>query len=162
MCRAVVLLFSLLLCPSFCWAWSGTVIRITDGDTLVVQTTEGQQIRIRLYGIDCPEGRQPYGREATETTRALALGRQVEIEEMGNDRYRRTVAIVHLPDGTTLQERLLMEGATWVFPRYCTRPECAKWRYLEQAARIKRVGFWAAAEAIPPWLWRSARNHRAK
>ena len=93
MCRATVLLFSLLLCPSFCFAWSGTVIRATDGDTLVVQTTEGQQIRIRLYGIDCPEGGRPYGREATEATHSLVLGRQVEIEAIDEDRYRRIVPL---------------------------------------------------------------------
>ena len=130
---------------------------------MTVQTAKGQHIRIRLYGIDCPEGRQPYGYEATETTRSLVLGKQVAIEEVGQDRYRRTVAIVHLPDGTTLQERLLMEGATWVFPPYCTRPECAKWRDLEQAARAEEVGLWHEPEPLPPWEWRSrARNAESR
>ena len=162
MCRATFLLFSLLLCPPFCSAWSGTVIRVTDGDTLAVQATEGQQVRIRLYGIDCPEGGQPYGREATEVTRFLSLGRQVEIEELGQDRYRGAIAIVRLPDGMTIQERLLMKGAAWVFPRYCTRPECETWRELERAARAADVGLWRASEPIPPWEWRSSARNAQK
>lgn len=158
MCRTVALLFSLLLWPSFCCAWGGTVIRVTDGDTLVVQTIGGQKIRIRLYGIDCPEGGQPYGREATKFTRSMVLDRQVEIEEVGQDRYRRTVAIVRLPNGITLQEHLLENGVAWVFPRYCVRQECAVWEKLERTARELKIGLWEASHPIPPWKWRKRKT----
>lgn len=135
------------------------MIRVTDGDTLIVQTTGGQKIRVRLYGIDCPEGGQPYGREATKFTRLMILDRQVEIEEVGQDRYRRTVAIVRLPSGVTLQEHLLESGAAWGFPRYCVRQECAAWEKLERMARELKIGVWEAPHPIPPWKWRKE-NHR--
>lgn len=39
---------------------TGKVIRIIDGDTTVLLTDQNKQVRIRLYGIDCPEQKQPY------------------------------------------------------------------------------------------------------
>lgn len=160
MYRVIPILVFLLLCPSFCCAWSGTVIRITDGDTLIVQTTEGQKIRIRLYGIDCPEGGQPYGREATTFVHSMVIDRQVEIEEVEQDRYRRTVAIVRLPDGVTLQEHLLASGAAWVFPRYCTRQGCMLWEKLERTAKELQTGLWAASHPVSPWKWRQEKRRR--
>jgi endonuclease YncB( thermonuclease family) len=48
------------------WAdFSATVLRITDGDTNVVRTADYEDVKIRLYGIDCPERKQPSGPEAT-------------------------------------------------------------------------------------------------
>jgi endonuclease YncB( thermonuclease family) len=38
-------------------AWSGKVVGVTDGDTIKVPK-DGKQVRIRLFGIDCPERRQ--------------------------------------------------------------------------------------------------------
>ena len=40
----------------------GKVVKITDGDTIAILTTDNEQERIRLYGIDAPESRagRPY------------------------------------------------------------------------------------------------------
>jgi len=46
------------------------VIHIADGDTITVLRDQ-QQIKIRLFGIDCPESRQPWGRKAKMFTAAL-------------------------------------------------------------------------------------------
>jgi endonuclease YncB( thermonuclease family) len=43
--------------------------RVVDGDTLDIGAT-----RIRLFGIDAPEGGQAYGSEATSTLVALTTG----------------------------------------------------------------------------------------
>jgi len=129
---------------------AATVTRIVDADTLVLDNA----IKIRLYGIDSPERGQPGGIDATEAAVALVLGQCVELEAQYQDRYGRTVAIVILESGDTLQEALLQKGMAWVVPRYCKRPECDYWRELEQSARLARVGIWQDEHAVPPWEWR--------
>lgn len=141
------------------YAFPGTVVKITDGDTLTVETVEREQIKIRLYGIDCPEKKQPFGRLATEKAQELTAAQVVEIEIANVDRYGRTVGIVTLLDETTLQARLLDAGLAWVYPQYCERKEpCADWQRLEDEARQRKTGLWSEPEAIPPWNWRKGKR----
>ncbi len=42
--------------------FSAHVVEVVDGDTLKVNPREGGTIKIRLYGIDCPEKGQRYGK----------------------------------------------------------------------------------------------------
>ena len=142
-------------------AWEAQVVRVTDGDTLVVARTEtGKQVRIRLYGIDCPEGRgrtwqpQPYSRVATDFVKKLLPGgTRVAVIDMDRDKYGRTVAgIVKLPDGTVVQEALLAAGLAWVYPKYC--PRCEAWTKIQDMARQNRDGLWHDTSPIPPWEWR--------
>src|SRR5262245_40460357 len=53
-----------------------TVVKVHDGDTITVLSHNTSQ-RLRLAGIDCPESDQPYGAEATDTTKSLALDIEV-------------------------------------------------------------------------------------
>jgi endonuclease YncB( thermonuclease family) len=130
------------------------VVHIHDGDTIRVEEKNGTITKIRLYGIDCPEADQSYGSEATQRVKDFTDGQPVEIEAFYQDRYRRSVALVLLADGMTLQERLLIAGLAWVDQRYCDRPECVAWKEEEQVARSAGVGVWAAPEPLPPWEWR--------
>lgn len=61
-----IFLLIILHLPTPAWAWEGQVIRVTDGDTIVVINEDREQVRIRLYGIDAPESDQAFGDEATE------------------------------------------------------------------------------------------------
>ena len=47
------------------------VINVFDGDTLIVSRDGNAEI-IRLYGIDCPEKKQPYGLKAKDFTMDLS------------------------------------------------------------------------------------------
>ena len=55
--------------------FSGTVVGISDGDTIRV-LHDGREERVRLWGIDCPEGKQPWGSRAKEFTGDLAFGKR--------------------------------------------------------------------------------------
>ncbi len=146
--RLLLILCLFLVTPLNCDA--ATVTRVIDGDTIVVDDS----IKVRLYGVDCPERGQPGEALATEHMESLVLGRVVFLEEQYLDRFGRTVAIVSLESGLTAQESLLQGGAAWVAPRYCRLPCCSAWKQLEETARISGVGIWSEPHPIPPWMWR--------
>lgn len=52
--RLIVAIALLLAFSTTCYAWSGKVVGISDGDTIKV-LRDGKQVKIRLHGIDCHE-----------------------------------------------------------------------------------------------------------
>jgi micrococcal nuclease len=155
--RLVLILLIVLPCPA--WAWSGKVIGIADGDTITVLFDKRPQ-KIRLYGIDCPEKRQPFGKRAKQFSSDLVFGKVVDIEPVAIDRYGRTVAFVRV-ENTTVNEELIKEGLAWIYVRYCKLPLCAGWQSLELAARIQKRGLWGDSNHIPPWNFRRQRRKHA-
>jgi endonuclease YncB( thermonuclease family) len=61
-------LLLLLLCPLLVIAevLTGKVVKITDGDTLVILDANHTQHKIRLAGIDAPEAKQAFGQRSKE------------------------------------------------------------------------------------------------
>lgn len=145
--------FSQVLPQSF----QARVVAVADGDTLTV-LQDRQQIRIRLYGIDCPEKGQPFHARASRRTAELAQGRTVTVRTESRDRYGRLVAWVILPDGRSLNEILVAEGMAWHFRRYAPRER--RLMQLEQEARDARRGLWQDPAPVPPWEWRR-HSHRS-
>jgi len=64
----------------------GVVVRVTDGDTIVIQSGE-EQCKIRLSGIDAPEIRQAIGREARPALAGQVKGKAVVTVWEKKDRY---------------------------------------------------------------------------
>ena len=113
----------LALLPTLALADIAGSARVIDGDTIEVS---GQ--RIRLHGIDAPEGRQTCRRDAAtwlcgvEADRALRLfidGRRVTCRERDVDRYGRIVAVCHA-GGQDLNGRMVAEGMALAYRRYST------------------------------------------
>ena len=142
-----VIFFLVLPCPA--WAWVGKVVGVSDGDTITVLRDKQPQ-KIRLYGIDCPEKRQPFGKKAKQFTSELVFGKLVEVEPVATDRYGRTVAFVQV-ENTIVNEELIKEGLGWVYIRYCKLPLCAEWQGLQLAAQNQKRGLWHEQGEIPPW-----------
>jgi micrococcal nuclease len=154
----LALIFLLVLpCPS--WAWSGKVIGVADGDTITVLRDKQPQ-KIRLYGIDCPEKRQPFGKKAKQFTSELVFGKVVEIEPVATDRYGRTVAFV-MVENLSVNEELLKGGLAWVYARYCKLPLCAEWQGLQLVAQAEKRGLWGDSNHIPPWEFRRQKRKHA-
>ena len=59
-----IALLSVLIAPLSAQRFAGCVLEVTDGDTVTVARGRGQ-VTVRLFGIDAPEGTQPYGAEST-------------------------------------------------------------------------------------------------
>ncbi|MDR2573753.1 MAG: thermonuclease family protein [Desulfovibrio sp.] len=96
-------------------SYTASVIGISDGDTITVLTADKRQVKIRLYGIDCPERSQPYGNSAKLATGGAVHGKNVEIRDMGTDRYGRAVGVVTMPgQNESLNAMLVKKGLAWV------------------------------------------------
>ena len=128
---------------------SGKVIGIKDGDTIEVLIA-GKPVKIRLFGIDCPEKKQAFGTKAKDFTSNLAFGLTVNIESKGTDKYRRILGIVTLPDGRILNHEIIKAGFAWRY-KYNKNNLLL---LLEAQARNKRLGLWAEPNPIPPWEYR--------
>lgn len=156
------ILCSLFLALAACGAdsppFTGRVTAVADGDTITVMTYDNQQIKIRLYGIDCPERGQPFSNRARQITSNAVAGRDVTVQPFEIDRYGRTVGIVYISDDETLNSLLVREGMAWVYSQFCKQGKvCNPLKTLEKAARNEKRGLWADNKPVPPWEWRKDR-----
>ncbi len=115
----------------------------------------GKGERIRLHGVDCPEKRQAFGNRAKQFTSNLVFAKTVTVQVLDRDRYGRTVGVVLLPDGRSLNHELVRAGLAWMYRRYTNDQSLSD---LEEEARVARRGLWADPHAVPPWEWRARRK----
>ena len=66
---------------------SGDVVRIVDGDTIVIEA-EGARHKVRLAGIDAPERNQPWGEASTRELRRQVAGKVLVVEWYKRGRFR--------------------------------------------------------------------------
>jgi len=139
------------------WAqdFAGTVVALTDGDTLDV-LHHGTVQRVRLWGIDAPEAKQPFGARAREFAADLVFAKEVRVRVRGIDRYKRTLGEILMPDGRNLGHDLLRAGLAWWYVQFATNEHSLA--DLEPEARAARRGLWSESGAVPPWEWRKARH----
>lgn len=130
---------------------SGRVVRVADGDTFTLLDNRNKQVRVRLYGIDCPENKQDFSQVAKKFTSDRVFEKVVKVEVRQVDRYGRIVGLVILPDGKILNEELLKAGLAWHYTYY---DKTQKFARLERTAKRKKVGLWRHKKPIPPWDFR--------
>ena len=118
---------------------TGKVVKIADGDTLTMLVGK-TQIKVRLEGIDTPERAQPFGRKAGQALAKKVFGKVVQVDDLGKDRYGRTLGIVRLGK-RNINLELVQEGWAWWYRKYAPKNnELAK---AETAARKAKRGLWA-------------------
>lgn len=149
-----VIVFACVLFSKGAWAdFSGKVVAITDGDTLVV-LRENVNVKVRLAEIDAPEKSQPYGKRSRQSLAELVFGKEVYVREEGRDRYGRTIGYV-IHEGVNANREQVFRGMAWVYDRFAAD----RTLYTVQAeAREALRGLWADPAATPPWAWRKARR----
>ena len=142
--RCFVFLLCLLL-PSVVFGQEFfSVMRVTDGDTLVLENGE----RVRLLGINAPE-LYPQAEEGAETARQrlqqLVKGKRVALRfsRRQRDRHGRLLAHICRADGVWLQRSLLTKGWVWVYTLGDNAPHYAEALLAyEQQARAVGRGLW--------------------
>jgi endonuclease YncB( thermonuclease family) len=166
----------LLLIPSLTFAKGpirtieGIVTKVSDGDTIHVTDPLGTKVKVRLYGIDAPEteksnkrtGRiskpgQPYGEEAFKALNNKIYRKQVKLEIIAFDQYKRSVGIVCL-NGKNINQEMVAEGWAWAYRQYLDRPHASEYIEAEEHARVSRLGLWKQNNPQPPWEFRKSLN----
>jgi endonuclease YncB( thermonuclease family) len=126
------------------------VIGVTDGDSITCLTGDKQQMKLRLNAIDAPERGQPYANRAKQALSDMVFGRDVEVEELGTDKYKRVIARV-MVGGADVNHEMVAKGMAWHYVKY---DDSRDLREAEESARAAKLGLWADPHALPPWEWR--------
>ena len=145
----ITLYFTTICASADANSWSGKVVGVADGDSITVMHN-GKGEKIRLYGIDCPEKRQAFGKKAKQFTSGMVFKKVVKVEPVGTDRYGRTISWVNC-DGKSLNEALLKADLAWHYKKYSSDKKLA---ILENKARQTKAGLWIDPKAQPPWEFR--------
>jgi endonuclease YncB( thermonuclease family) len=132
--------------------YAGEIIAL-EGDVLRI---DGK--RVRLWGIDAPEGGQQCLRDgkpwypAPEATAALgrlvATVSRIDCTTMDRDRFGRAVALCR-SNGVDIGQEMVRKGWAFDFRRYSGGAYGA----VEARARNRKRGVWSA-DCVPPWTWR--------
>ena len=130
------------------------VVAVKDGDTIVL-LQNGEQLTVRLYGVDTPEKTQDYGQKARQFTSDLVFGKVVRLIPKNKDRYGRTVGTIILADGRSLNEELVRNGYAWHYKAYSNDKNLAN---LEADARRFKRGLWQDPNPTPPWNYRKGKR----
>lgn len=91
----------------------GTLIRVIDGDTVLMECDLGRGIfikkdRFRLSGINCPEKGQPGHENAKAFLGALLqVGETYRVKTTKADKYGRYLAEIYLEDGATANQKMI-------------------------------------------------------
>ncbi|UOK43400.1 MULTISPECIES: thermonuclease family protein [Flavobacterium] len=152
--KKTFLLLTLLFCCFFSYSqtyFTGKVIAIKDGDTVVVLDSLNKQTTLRLAEIDCPEKNQPFGTKAKQFTSQEIFSKTIRYKVYDVDRYGRTVAQVYYDDNKYLSAEIIKHGMGWHYKKYSTSKELAQ---LEITARKNKTGLWIDTNPIEPSQWR--------
>jgi micrococcal nuclease len=131
---------------------AGTVVRVVDGDTIIVRGPGGRTEDVRLIGIDTPETVDPrrpvgcYGPEASAFTKHLLTGRTVILryDRETHDRYGRFLAYVWLAGrhAQFVNAELVRRGYARSYPFPPNTAHEALFAALERQAAIGGQGLW--------------------
>jgi len=139
--------------------FSGRVVSIEDGDAITILDAANREYRIRLQGIDAPEGGQAFGNRSRQNLSKEIYDKQVAIEWSKRDQYSRLVGKVLLNGHDICLEQIRV-GMAWHYKYYQEEqsPEDRKiYADAEGEARATRRGLWTDANPSPPWDFRHGR-----
>jgi endonuclease YncB( thermonuclease family) len=133
---------------------TGTVTKVSDGDTIHVTTPEKTKLRVRVYGIDAPEtpkinqrtGRvnkpgQPYGEESWKALEGKIMGKKIKLDIMDIDQYKRMVGIIWI-GSRNINLEMVQEGYAEAYVEYLREPYKGQFLQAQQEARSAKRGIW--------------------
>ena len=136
---------------------NGTVVGISDGDTITVLDKLSKEHKVRLMGIDAPEKPQAFGNKAKQTLLNYIYKKEVSVEYKKLDKYKRIVGKVTL-DGKDICLKMIVDGMAWHYTEYDkeqSKTDRDLYREAEATAKEMKIGLWAAKQLVSPWIFRN-------
>lgn len=139
----------------------GKIIHVTDGDTVTLLDDAKEQRKIRLYGVDAPERKQPYGAKSTDLLASMVKGKNIRAVCASADRYGRDVCTLYIGE-IDINAEMVRQGGAWVYRKYYGKT--GAYYALEDEARKAGRGLWHTSEyqAVEPWEWRKQQRENKK
>jgi endonuclease YncB( thermonuclease family) len=131
---------------------NGTVVGVSDGDTITVLDNSSKEHKVRLMGIDAPEKSQAFGNQAKQTLANYIYKKAVSVEYKKLDKYKRIVGKVKLSEQDICLQ-MIVDGMAWHYTEYekeQTKIDRDLYREAEVKAREMKLGLWVKANAEKP------------
>lgn len=127
-------------------------LRIVDGDTFwVVNRRDGSEWKVRLWGVNAPDTKDCYFKEASGILERELVGKEIEYERFGYDGYGRILAKVFV-DGNNIEEIMVATGAAKVYDAIEIHDEMRpskeyvdSLKKIEEKAKNGKYGVWSVA-----------------
>ena len=137
----------------------GTVVGVSDGDTITVLDADKTEHKVRLMGIDAPEIKQDFGGASKQALSNYIYQREVTVEYKKKDRYQRILGKVIL-DKQDICLTMISDGLAWHYKDY--EKEQSKidrdlYSQAELKARQAKIGLWRVNDAINPKEYRATK-----
>jgi micrococcal nuclease len=150
-----VLFLVILLAAFNLWApsFTGTCIRITDGDSIAIWV-HNKVVEVELEGIDCPEISQDFGKEAKDFTSSMIFKKKVTVHIKSYDPEERVVGRVFLDD-TDLSLELVNAGMAWHDRKHNSEKKLSR---AQKRAKKNKTGLWSKPKPTAPWVYRKTQE----
>jgi len=155
-----IIITLLLILPTLSLAAQHKVIRIVDGDTIVVNY-KGKYEKVRLLCVNTPESVHPdkkqnipMGKVASNYAKKRLKGKYVDLKFEGpiRGRYGRLLAYVYV-DGVNFNLELVREGLSPYYTKYGLSQKYDKeFREAERYARKQKLNIWGDPELTQKYL----------
>lgn len=128
----------------------GTIVGVSDGDTVTLLDNAKTQHKIRLAQIDAPEKSQEFGQVSKQHLSDLCFGKSVIADIETIDKYGRSVAVITCENIEANLEQV-KSGNAWVYKQYAKE---SKYFSAETLAKSEKLGLWGQPNPTPPWEYR--------
>lgn len=155
-----LLIAFLIILPVVLYAGQYSVIRVVDGDTIIINF-KGKKERVRLLRVNTPESVHPdkkqnipMGKTASDFAKKSLKGKYVDLEFEGpfKGRYGRLLAYVFV-DGTNFNLELVEQGLSPYYTKYGPSEKYDKeFREAERYARKHELNIWGDPELTQKYL----------
>ena len=148
---------SILISNAFGYEYQALVVKVIDGDTIVVNHNNDRR-KIRLIYIDAPEIDQVYGKDSKIFLKNILSNQIITVNTIKKDKYSRELSEIYLYfDGNSIfvNAKMIKSGNAWVYKHNRKNEYLIN---LENFARTHKSGLWSKNTAIEPWIFRKTKK----
>ena len=137
--------------------FTGKVVEVIDGDSMIVVDDKQERHLVRLAGADAPEQNQDFGKRSKKFLSEMVLDKAVSVSGSRIDKNGEFVGRV-LVYGRDVSLEMVIAGHAWHYKQYPneqTERDRQLFEGAELHARKSRFNLWSDSKPVPPWEFRN-------